>query len=210
MRPAELARDLASLVVPPTCAVCTAACAPATVLCDGCERALARGRGRGLVVAGVDSAWAARTYDGPARDLVGAIKFRRLVPAARRAAALIAAEAPPGLLVGEIVPVPADSVRAAWRGFDTAERLAADLGRAAGLPMTRCLSRRHHRRQVGRGRSERLASPPRARAVGTVPAVALLVDDVSTTGATLAACAAALRTGGCRRVHAVVLAAAHA
>ena len=210
MRPAELARDLASLVVPPACAVCAGSCAPGADLCAACERELSRGRGRRLRVDGVDFAWAARPYDGVARALVGAIKFRRLVPSARRAAALIAAEAPAGLLAGAIVPVPADAVRAAWRGFDTAERLADDLARASDLAPARCLSRRHHRRQVGRGRAERLASPPRVRAAGPVPAVAVLVDDVSTTGATLAASAAALRSAGCRRVHAVVLAAARA
>ena len=57
---------------------------------------------------------------------------------------------------------------------------------------------------------ERLASPPRVRAVGPAPTTAVLVDDVTTTGATLAAAAAALRGAGCARVAAVVLAAAPA
>ena len=179
-------------------------------LCRRCERDLARGHGRALRVDGVECAWAARPYAGVARDLVAAIKFRRLVPAARRAAALIAGEAPPGLLGAALIPVAPDPVRAAWRGFDPAELLARELSRVCALPLAAPLARGHHRRQVGRSRRERLASPPRIRAAGDVPAAAVLVDDVATTGATLAAAAAALRAAGCARVDAVVLAAAPA
>jgi predicted amidophosphoribosyltransferase len=59
---------------------------------------------------------------------------------------------------------------------------------------------------VGRRRSDRLADPPRVWSEVPGPRQALLVDDVWTTGATLSACARALREGGTRRVVALTLA----
>jgi predicted amidophosphoribosyltransferase len=211
MRLSEFPGLLAELAAPPACTVCGTDCGFRAILCPACERGLARGSGVHLRLEGIDAAWAARPYEGISRELVAAIKFRSLVPAVWRAAELIAEEAPPGLLDrvvdGFLVPVPADPIRAAWRGFDPAYSLARTLVHTAGLPLCHCLDRRHDRRQVGRSRSERLASPPRVHAGGSAPERVILVDDVTTTGATLSACARAVRAAGARKVHAVAFAA---
>jgi predicted amidophosphoribosyltransferase len=84
--------------------------------------------------------------------------------------------------------------------------IAAAVAAELGVPLVHCLARRTGRRQVGRDRASRLADPPRIRAAGDPPASVLLVDDVLTTGATLAACAAALQAAGCADMSAGVLA----
>jgi predicted amidophosphoribosyltransferase len=110
---------------------------------------------------------------------------------------------PPGLLEGaELVPVPRHPARRRANGFDQAELLAGALGRHAGLPVARCLERHGpDRAQLGRRRAARL-EPDRIliRAVASSPPRAVLVDDVHTTGATLDACARALRGAGARHV----------
>lgn len=107
---------------------------------------------------------------------------------------------------GVVVPVPAGRWRWRWRGFDPAEEIAIAVAESAGLPLRECLRRGGGRRQVGRRRSERLSDPPAVWAVAECPSEVLLVDDVWTTGATLSACASALRLGGCRRIVALTLA----
>jgi predicted amidophosphoribosyltransferase len=205
VHPVRLPYKLAGIIAPPRCATCAASCSADRVLCLGCDRELRRGSGHALRIPGTDQAWATRPYEGVARELVHALKFRHLLPVARRAAELIAAEAPASLSPGPYVPVPPDPLRSAWRGFDAAEAIATQLG-----PLSTCLRRRHHPRQVGRTRRERLAAEIDIRARGPVPKTTTLVDDVTTTGATLTACALALRTAGCEYVGAVVLAAARA
>jgi predicted amidophosphoribosyltransferase len=134
---------------------------------------------------------------------VAALKFRRLLPVADLMAERIQWLAPGGLLSGTIVPVPTAPLRSAIRGFDPAAEIAAALASRAGLPVSACLRRHGAGRQVGKRRAQRIGHPPLISVKGDVPRSALLVDDVLTTGATLSACARALRAGGAIRIAAI-------
>ena len=117
----------------------------------------------------------------------------------------------PGLALSYdcIVPVPASS-RA--RGYNVPERMARPIARAVGVPLEpKALVRVHAaRRQEGLSLDERLANVAGAFAVPDPERVegkrVLLVDDVITTGATVAACAQALLAAGAQSIFAVALA----
>ena len=117
----------------------------------------------------------------------------------------------PGLALSYdcIVPVPASS-RA--RGYNVPERMARPMARAVGVPLEpKALVRVHAaRRQEGLSLDERLANVAGAFAVPDPERVegkrVLLVDDVITTGATVAACAQALLAAGAQSIFAVALA----
>jgi ComF family protein len=189
------------LAVPPFCWACGQTSPSRDPLCLGCRSRLRWLDRQPVELAGVE-VWAPVAYDGPARALVRGLKFRGAAGLAETMAAQIAACAPSDLLrpPAVLVPVPLHPRRARARGFNQAERIAAALGRRTGLAVSDCLCRPGDAsaHQVGRGRGERLSGMAGAvdmrPAIGA-PLVALLVDDVVTTGATLAACADALHRG---------------
>jgi predicted amidophosphoribosyltransferase len=181
---------LLSLLAPPLCAACGAAGEP---LCGRCRRRLTWLGPLPVDAQGV-RAWAPVAYTGPARDLVRALKFGGARGVAETMAAQMAANAPAELLRGTLVPVPLHPARLRRRGYDQAALLAEALAARTGLPLTRCLERRGSAAaQVGRTRAERITGPPGViETAGEVPREVLLVDDVLTTGATLASCARAV------------------
>jgi predicted amidophosphoribosyltransferase len=190
-----------ALVAPPLCAACGRSCRAEAVVCTRCSRALA---GAAPILAsgpeGIDRVWSSAPHDGVARSLVGALKFRRLLPVAGLMAERIEWLAPAHLLGGAVVPVPSAPPRLRRRGFDPAGELGSALASRLGTELTPCLARRGTGHQVGRGRAERISRPPHIEAIADAPRSVLLVDDVLTTGATLTACAQALRAAGARRV----------
>jgi predicted amidophosphoribosyltransferase len=166
---------------PPFCVSCRLP-AGRHVLCPGCRRALDWLPSEPVQLQGLQ-VWAPLRYEGPARAVVGQLKFRS-------GEGLAAAGAPPGVFDVPLVPVPGR------RGFAHTNALAQRLARRTGTTAIDPLRRLGSRRQVGRSRAERVRTPPqftfRMRGSGQVT----LIDDVVTTGATLAACASALRAAG--------------
>ncbi|HEX8156401.1 MAG TPA: ComF family protein [Solirubrobacteraceae bacterium] len=212
--------ELVALAVPPSCAVCRAPTPRATgLLCGACRRALPwlpaeccrrcalprpcrRCPARD---APFGAAWAAVAYEGVAREALHALKFGAARPLADVMAAHIAAGAPPGILQGAIVAVPAHPGRRRKRGFDPAQLLARSLARRIGLPHAAALVRgRAPTRQLGASREvRRMAGRLDIRARGPAPERVVLVDDVHTTGSTLSSCAESLRRSGCTHISAV-------
>jgi predicted amidophosphoribosyltransferase len=226
--PGSLARSLLSLVVPPLCAACREPELSGAAVCPACAASMQpigpccrvcgapfpgpvdacpECRGRRLAFV---RAWAPFAYDGAARRLVLGLKAGGLVGNASYMAGAIARRAPPGVIGGVLVPAPAHRDRIRRHGHNQARELAAVLARETGLPMRDVLARRpgggpqaglerHARRANARGW---IHAPGAVSRAGPVT----LVDDVYTTGATIDACAQALRGAGSGPVTAVCFA----
>jgi ComF family protein len=123
------------------------------------------------------------------------------------------AEAMRGLepLTGQVslIPIPLGTRRARERGYNQSERIAAALGRCVGLPVRTDLLRRSRetRTQTALTPEARRANLAGAFIAGDVRGMTLvLVDDVFTTGATLAAAAESLTSAGAAAVDGVTFA----
>jgi predicted amidophosphoribosyltransferase len=158
---------------------------------------------------------AAFVYRDNARSLVLALKHGDRLDLARPAAAWLHRAARPILVPGMVaVPVPLHWTRLFRRRFNQSALLARAFARLAGIECWPDLlaRRRATGTQDGRDRDARFANVSGVFAVRPRQAAAirdrdiLLVDDVMTSGATLAAATEACHAAGARSVSVVALA----
>ena len=208
----ELLRGLLDLLLAPGCPACRGpeGAGPAG-LCARCLGSLPWAPATLRAPRGLDALVAAVEFQPPVEGWIRRFKYPRpglggLDPAADalvRALALAAAARAPGPPPDLVVPVPNHPSRLRARGFNPASELAAAIAARGQLRLgVRALERvRDTPTQTGQGRAARRRNVRGAfRARGPAPARIWLVDDVVTTGSTLAEAARARRRAGARTI----------
>jgi len=197
----ERCRARVELIAPPVCRRCGCAL-PREGLCDRCR----------ALPSSLDGIVAVAVFADPLRQAIHALKYENNTALA----------APLGSMMAElwrrggtpqadlILPVPLHTRRQAERGYNQSRLLARVLGRGVGVPVDEhmLIRQRHTLPQVDLGFAERQQNVEGAFACrGDVRGkTVVVVVDVCTTGATLEACAAALRAGGAAGVWGFTLA----
>lgn len=204
-------RWILDAVFPEYCLACDSL---GVAFCDSCQAALTAKPARRTLSDGTEVVALYPYADPKMRALLSMYKFRGRTSLRRALTPLLAKAIGPGLVPDfpvRVVPIPLFSRRQRERGFNQAEELAriALAHLPAGSKIEHSLRRVRNTFQ----QSMLLPNERRANLVGAFRAAApiaadehyLLVNDVVTTGETIAAAAAALRLSGARNVSALAL-----
>ncbi len=149
-------------------------------------------------------------YVGPLRSAVLSLKFRNRKSAATLLGHILGKKL--RVRVQAIIPVPLHPSRLLFRGFNQAQAIGVGLASALNVPLLcdALVRTRATHAQSSLALAERLVNVRDAfhvaKTQGLSGNVVLLVDDVVTTGATLAACARALRSANVSDIIAAALA----
>lgn len=210
-------RFIMRMLYPPRCILCRTLLGTGTaaVLCADCARRL-RTQYRiseHVVVEGTDGAAAALLYKGAVRTAMQRYKFSH----GKECAVWFAAQLSPvvGAWIEDWRPdcvtyVPVGPGRFWERGYNQSALVARRIAKQFGLPCVPLLRKRlFAARQSSKSRRDRKQNVRNIfrlrRGAMLSGRRVLLVDDVLTTGATLSACAQALRQGGAERIFAVAI-----
>jgi ComF family protein len=190
-------------------------------MCAGCEEPLERDEGWfcggcAVLLDHVAEAHRAPAADasvfvfaGPLAHAIRRFKYGARPDLARPLGEMLATGAAPlAAHISTVVPVPLHPSRLRARGFNQATLLARPVARALGVPLRAQGLRRTRatRAQAGLDAHDRADNVRGAfRAISMQGERVLVIDDVRTTGATLAAAAEALRAAGAREVRTLTL-----
>lgn len=202
---------LVDLLLPRLCAGCGSELEGALALCHTCRSALCDSPLAPLAVPPLASLSCVAAFRGDTETWIRRFKYPSrglagLDPTPRAVVEQLACEAAaltPAPLPQLVVPVPLHPKRLRQRGFSPASLLARAVARQAGV---RCnpVALRRLRNTQSQTRLDRRARRRNVRgafeARCAVPARVWLVDDVATTGSTLAECARALHRAGAEQV----------
>lgn len=184
--------------MPPRCYRCHAASAQGQV-CQKCRKYTV-----------LRHVWVASDYQDTAKELLRRLKFERASSAAEPIAAAIdnvLPDLPPGT---QVVYIPTANSRVRIRGYDQAKLIAQKVARKRVWRCQALLMRKGSSRQVGSGRQDRFKQIESVllpvKHDNIKGANILMIDDVTTTGATLEAAAKILKSAGAKTIDAAVFA----
>ena len=195
-------RRLLPRIVPPLCPRCGRP-QPSGILCSGCA-------GWQAEIDGIRSPF---RFDGVMRQAIHQLKYRNLRALALPLAKLLSDYLVTNPVPGEVlVPVPLHQKRLRERGYNQSRLLAQELGKLINLPVVDdCLIRQRHAPPQAKTstvdeRRSNVAGAFACRNHNLRDKQVLLIDDVSTSGTTLDACAAVIKAAGATSVWGLVLA----